>query len=134
MFEAEGLCTNGSYSLTTATLVFIACSWMFLESSGKVRATPSGRMCPRSSTSRTVSGRTEHPQIPANRNVTLFPYALRCKSGLNLIARAHQLVMEGYNWTHEARLQPISSQVLDMIACVALGICFCGAVRARIQI
>eukprot|EP00439_Symbiodinium_sp_Y106_P076364 s271_g15.t1 len=34
-------------------------------------------------------------------------------NGLNLIARAHQLVMEGYNWTHESCLQPISSPVLE---------------------
>ena len=63
-----------------------------------------------------------HTQMAVNGPVTV-PFLMhvdaRCsasiQSGLNLIARAHQLVMEGYNWTHESCLQPISSH-----SCVAL--------------
>ena len=38
-----------------------------------------------------------------------LPLQFNHTNGLNLIARAHQLVMEGYNWCHEQNVVTIFS-------------------------
>ena len=42
-------------------------------------------------------------------------------NGLNLVARAHQLVMEGYNWCHDQNVVTIFSAPNYCYRCGALG-------------